>query len=502
MKKILLLLLSFSSLITYSQATCATAINITANGDYVTGTVNGTHPGLGNGWCWNVNAAAPSTPSALWYKFTPISNGVLTITTVLATNPGGNNGIDTRLSILSGSCGGPWTCVAANDDVSETDFRSELLNVALTSGTTYYIVWDNRWDNTSFTFNLNFTGVNCFAPPLFYLPEYTSTNSADLYWNQSVPLPTSYQVDWSNNFATPVGSGNLISAPAGNLTYSTASVSGIPASSNFRYFVRANCNPELSSWAGPFFGYLPVSLPYTNNFEDPNKNYTDGFVNFSLFTSSNTTTPPNYADGGAGTSMYTPNSITAASNVRAYFRGMNLTAGEIVTVVFKTRLFSATTATPFSFNLTVGQAQSATAQSTIVQSFTNSSATAYTTHTATFTAPANGIYYFGIHNNTPQAATQTFLFLDSISLSTNLSSNDNFISSINIFPNPVKSILNISNTKNIEIKNISITDINGRIVKNTSDLITEINVSDLYSGVYFITIESAEGKTTEKFIKL
>ena len=36
--------------------------------------------------------------------------------------------------------------------------------------------------------------------------------------------------------------------------------------------------------------------------------------------------------------MYTFNSLTAASDARAYFRGMNLTAGEQVTVEFKTRL--------------------------------------------------------------------------------------------------------------------------------------------------------------------
>lgn len=500
MKKTLLLILSFASLSAFSQGTCATALNITANGDYVSGTVNGTHPTGQSGLCYGTNSASPN---ANWYTFTPPTNGILTVTSAIAANPGGTTGRDTRLSILTGACGGPWTCVDGNDDVSASDYRSELVDVPVTSGTTYYIVWDDRWENTSFTFNLSFTGASCFAPPLFYLPDYISTSSADLYWNQSAPVPTTYEVDWSTNFATAAGSGTSVSAPAGALTYSTASISGITASSNFRYYVRANCNPELSSWSGPYYGYLPVSLPYSNGFEDPAKNNTDGFINFSLITTSGTSNPPNYADGGAGSAMYTFNSTTAASDARAYFRGMNLTAGEIVTVEFKTRLFAFTpnVAEPISFNLTVGASQSSASQSTIVQSYTNSSDAAYTTHTATFTAPSSGIFYFGIHNNTPQATTETFLFLDSISLTTNLSSNDNSISSLSIYPNPATTMLNISNTNNVEIKNISVTDINGRVVKNETGSLTQINVSDLNAGVYFVTIEAAEGKTTKKFIK-
>ena len=500
MKKTLLLLLAFASINAYSQGSCATAFNITTNGDYVTSTVNGTFPTGETGLCY---ASAGSPAAALWYTFTPPTDGILTVTSAIAANPGGTTGIDTRLSILSGSCGGPWTCEDFNDDLPGSDYRSAVVDLPVTAGTTYYIIWDNRWDDTAFTFNLTFTGASCFAPPLFYLPDYLSTTSADLYWNQSTPTPTTYDVDWSNNFATPAGSGTMISAPAGALSYSTANISGATASSNFRYYVRANCNPELSAWAGPYYAYLPVTLPYSNDFENPANNYTDGFINFALITTSGTSTPPNYADGGAGTSMYTFNSLTAASDARAYFRGMNLTAGEQVTVEFKTRLFAFApdVPEPISFNLTVGDSQSAAGQATVVQSYTNSSAAAYTTHTATFTAPTSGIYYFGIHNNTPQATTETFLFLDSISLTTNLSSNDNELSVFSIYPNPVSNVLTISNTKNVEIKSVTITDINGRVVKNQQGALTQINVSDLNSGAYFVTIEAAEGKTTKKFIK-
>ncbi|MFM7895964.1 MAG: T9SS type A sorting domain-containing protein, partial [Flavobacterium sp.] len=73
--------------------------------------------------------------------------------------------------------------------------------------------------------------------------------------------------------------------------------------------------------------------------------------------------------------------------------------------------------------------------------------------------------------------------------------------SFEVYPNPASNVLNISNANNYEIKNISVVDINGRVVKNQAGSLTQINVSDLNAGVYFVTIEAAEGKTTKKFIK-
>lgn len=101
---------------------------------------------------------------------------------------------------------------------------------------------------------------------------------------------------------------------------------------------------------------------------------------------------------------------------------------------------------------------------------------------------------FGIANN----------FAMTIDANLTLSSEDfnqNNSSGFAIYPNPATSILNITNYNSSVIKNIFINDINGRKVKTQNDSFTEINVSDLNAGVYFVTIEAAEGKTTKKFIK-
>jgi hypothetical protein len=474
MKKLLLLIFTVAGMVSANaQATCATATVITTNGTYTTGTINGTYKVA----CFN----SATGIKGYWYSFTAPSNGEISISSNLASNDGVAKSDDTRVSIATGSCSGTLTCVSGNDDIDadNQDYLSELLNIPVTAGTVYLIEWDSRWSALPLDFTFNFTPVTCTRPTVFYLPEYVSTSSVDLYWDQTTTVPTNYQVDWSTD--------------------------SLPTSSNFRYFCRANCGATQSTWSGPYYGYLPVTLPYSNDFENEAENYTDGFINFNLITTNGASTPPNYADGGAGTSVYTPNSTTAVSNLRAYFRGVSLQAGEVVTVSFKTRLFTTSTtapASPMNFDLTVGASQSAAGQTTLVQTFTNSSDAAYTTHTATYTAPAAGIYYFSIFNNSTPGATQTFLFLDTLVMSTNLSTNDFFVDSFSVFPNPTSDVLNISSSNSADITKLSVVDVNGRTVKNLEGgVINQVNVADVNSGVYFVNIESNGGKVTKKFIK-
>ena len=101
---------------------------------------------------------------------------------------------------------------------------------------------------------------------------------------------------------------------------------------------------------------------------------------------------------------------------------------------------------------------------------------------------------FGIANN----------FAMTIDANLTLSSEnfgDNSLDKIVLYPNPVISVLSISNANIYEIRNVFVTDINGRKIKIQSDSFSEIDVSDLNSGVYFLTIETDEGKSTKKFIK-
>jgi len=507
MKKLLLLFLILAGFEVTAQTTCALATNISANGTITTPAYTTSTFSAG---CLSSRTGV----KAIWYKYTPASNGEMTISSNLTANNGTTYTDDTRVSVFKGTCAA-LTCIGSNDDVSATNYLSAI-TVPVAAGTTYYIQWDNYWglDATSpnlglkFTFNFDPT-VSCIrlASNDFYLPDTYTTTSANLYWNQAIGAPSNYDTDWSTTFATAAGSGTLVSTStlvAGNPAYAFTNVSGVPASSNIRYYVRGNCGFTQSEWQGPYYAYMAKTLPYSTTFEDATKNYTDGFIGFSRLTSSATSNPANYADGGAGNSMYTFNSLTAASNRWAYSRAISLAAGEVVSIDFKTRLYTGSTADPMTLDVTVGSAQTATAQSTVLASITETDDTQYNLQTATFTAPTDGIYYFGFHNNSPQGTNQTYLFMDTLNFTSVLSSPqfDNF--SFSVTPNPAKDNVLVRNANNIAINAIEMTDINGRIVKTVKfSNVTEaqVTVSDLAQGVYMMKIVSDKGIATKKVVK-
>lgn len=73
----------------------------------------------------------------------------------------------------------------------------------------------------------------------------------------------------------------------------------------------------------------------------------------------------------------------------------------------------------------------------------------------------------------------------------------------NVYPNPVVDFASI-NLVDAQINAITVTDINGRIVKtgNSNELLNaKIDLSNLTAGIYLMTIETDKGVSTEKIIK-
>lgn len=88
-----------------------------------------------------------------------------------------------------------------------------------------------------------------------------------------------------------------------------------------------------------------------------------------------------------------------------------------------------------------------------------------------------------------------------ISFSENNELSDTEILGLKIYPNPSDGLLNISNTAVID--NITITDMNGRVVKNIALEAREgqINISDLSQGIYILNITSDGKSFTKKIVK-
>lgn len=84
-----------------------------------------------------------------------------------------------------------------------------------------------------------------------------------------------------------------------------------------------------------------------------------------------------------------------------------------------------------------------------------------------------------------------------------LSNNDQFISEISLYPNPVNDVISIRNPGN-EQGRIVLFDILGKNIleENLSSNITLVDLSEFRSGVYIVKIETEDLTTTKKIVKL
>jgi hypothetical protein len=65
-------------------------------------------------------------------------------------------------------------------------------------------------------------------------------------------------------------------------------------------------------------------------------------------------------------------------------------------------------------------------------------------------------------------------------------------------------VLNLNSTTGVQIDQVQLADLNGRIVRNIetgSVTETQINMGDLASGVYFLKVQSSAGTGVKKIIK-
>ena len=80
-------------------------------------------------------------------------------------------------------------------------------------------------------------------------------------------------------------------------------------------------------------------------------------------------------------------------------------------------------------------------------------------------------------------------------------SNNQLNLEINIYPNPVKNILQVENNANIVINNIEIFTLLGKQVKKETTNFSQLNLSNINQGIYFIKINTDKGMLTKKIIK-
>ena len=333
--------------------------------------------------------------------------------------------------------------------------------------------------------------VVCASPTGIAVSSITE-NSASVSWTES---GSNFSIQYGVDGFT-LGSGTIV-----NSLSSPYNFSSLNSGTDYSFYIKKYCtSPNESVWAGPYSFttvFSAVTPPYNYGFET-NEDWSilnaGTGNNWGIYTQA---APIPLAAEGTTFAGYNYNATNAA-NAWLFSRRLNLTAGTNYSVKFKYRIADGTVYQE-NFKVTMGTDKTVAAQTNVLQTYTDVNLQVWTQADLSFTPATSEVYYLAFNCTSP--ADRYMLAIDDIQITSVLSSDSFESNEFTIYPNPATTILNISNTNNVEIKNISVTDINGRVVKNQAGTLTQINVSDLNAGVYFVTIEAAEGKTTQKFIK-
>jgi hypothetical protein len=115
-----------------------------------------------------------------------------------------------------------------------------------------------------------------------------------------------------------------------------------------------------------------------------------------------------------------------------------------------------------------------------------------------------GVYTIQVtHKTSLTGGSQVFSLIANATNGLNLNTSDyEFDNSIFIYPNPATTILNFQVKNDITIDTVSVTDLSGKqIFKASNTMDNAIDISNLSSGVYFVTFTSQSNSITKKFIK-
>ena len=176
MKKLLLLTLITNLLAlpmyaqddTYNSCSEAdSAAAITGPGTFTVAAINGSE--VPSTICANNGTGASGGE---WVRYIPSDDYYVTVSSDLAQNAG----LDTRVHIYEGDCMN-LVCVGGDDDAGNAFLSTANFNA--TSGTVYYIAWDDRWSDAGFDFTISESSSSPPTPSISFTTTGVSTSGSD-----------------------------------------------------------------------------------------------------------------------------------------------------------------------------------------------------------------------------------------------------------------------------------------------------------------------------------
>lgn len=354
------------------------------------------------------------------------------------------------------STSGTWT----NAATATTAISVGL--TGLTQGTTYdYRVRTNCASGSSSYSSAQFTTnstVTCGAPTGLVSSAITSSG-ATLSWT-AVSGATTYDVNYK------AASSSTWLTLASGISSTSVAITGLTANTLYDWRVRATCTGGSGNYTTAQFTTLSTTCASTLD------NTTNGTLS------------------GAATIPFNTNVtglISPSADIDHY--KFVITTGGTATVTLTTL--------PFDYDLKV--LNSSGTQLAISQAGSTTNETITRTYTA-------GTYYAQVYGyNGANSATSCYTLRVQLGTATrggDLITSD--VQKIDIFPNPVNNIVNINLTGYTGKSDLSLFDVNGRIVMNrqVSTTNTPLDISKLPAGVYMLRIKNG-GKDVkmEKIIK-
>lgn len=403
---------------------------------------------------------------------------------------GGSNGYTLLVGTLSNPTD-PASFTQIGSAITLTSTHT-LYTVNIPAGSDLQLAFKHGLGGTSrsiYIDNITVQDIPTCIEPTAATASNVTMNSATISWTAPASAPANgYEVYYSTTNTAPTSTTVLDATNSTTSATTSAPLSSLSPDSNYYAWVRSVCSAtDKSSWSD-------VAATFRTGYCLPSSTGLSSWV--SAFSSTGAITDIAYTSGSSVTGGY--QNLTASGNKITNTAGtstsISLTAGG-PTCGFGVWV-------DWNNNLTFEASERMFVTSDYVTTATGSITPPVGTPAGNYRMRVMVDYFNQVPSN-PCTTISRGEFVDFIfEVAGALSTSETEVKKkeVNVYPNPFRDILYISDTR--EIKSATVADVSGRIVKTIEGPSKELNLSTLNSGLYFVTLYFKDGsKSTVKAIK-